>query len=223
MNLGNNLKVLRKSKNITQEELAEYIGVSPQTISKWENNNNMPDLSMLPILADFYRISIDELLQYDSFVQKEKMKNLSNHIHELQQAGKTEAAYEELKEQLGEWKLSAGINHLFASIAYQLSKEKQGEEKSSLLYEAIASCEKVVSLDQSETGRTAQAKMTICNCLYGLGRFKEAEKLAASLPSVFSSREIVLARITTGEKKKECVETAKAFLEELLVQLNTGN
>lgn len=220
MNLGNNLRVLRKSKNITQEELAEYIGVSPQTVSKWENNNNAPDLSMLPVLADFYKISIDELLQYDSIKQKEKMKSLSEHIHELQHAGKVSEAYQELKAQMSEWKLSVGINHLFASVAFHLAKEKQGEEKNLLLYEAISTCKKVISLDQSETGRTAQAKMTICNCLYLLGRFGESEQLANTLPSIYSSREVTLAKISVGEKKKQNVETAKVFLKELLEQLD---
>ncbi len=61
MNLGNNLKTLRKNKKITLEELAEYISVSPQTVSKWENNISAPDISMLPLLADFYNVSIDEM------------------------------------------------------------------------------------------------------------------------------------------------------------------
>ena len=52
MNFGSNLKKLRKEKNLTQETLAECLNVSAQTVSKWENGASMPDVSMLPLLAD---------------------------------------------------------------------------------------------------------------------------------------------------------------------------
>ncbi len=56
------LEELRKAKHITQQTLAEYCGVSFQTVSKWEKGINLPDITMLPLLASFFGISIDELL-----------------------------------------------------------------------------------------------------------------------------------------------------------------
>lgn len=53
---------LRRSKHITQNELAEAIGTSFQNISKWENKVTMPDISMLPILSSYFDVSVDELL-----------------------------------------------------------------------------------------------------------------------------------------------------------------
>lgn len=87
MNIGNSLKNLRKNKNLTQEELAQHLSVSPQTVSKWENNLSAPDISMLPVLAEFYNITIDELLQYDSVERRQKMTQLSGEIHALQNEG----------------------------------------------------------------------------------------------------------------------------------------
>lgn len=63
-NLADNLQLLRKQKGITQEELAEEFGVTSQSISKWELGINCPDITMLPKLADYYRVSIDELIGY---------------------------------------------------------------------------------------------------------------------------------------------------------------
>lgn len=63
-NLADNLQLLRKQKKITQEELAEIFGVSSQSVSKWELGINCPDITMLPKIADYYRVSIDELLGY---------------------------------------------------------------------------------------------------------------------------------------------------------------
>lgn len=62
--LAENLQLLRKQKGKTQEELAEIFGVSSQSISKWELGINCPDIMLLPKLADYYRVSIDELLGY---------------------------------------------------------------------------------------------------------------------------------------------------------------
>lgn len=59
--IGENIANLRKQKGLTQENLASMIGVSTQTVSKWENNTNMPDITLLPIIADVFDITIDEL------------------------------------------------------------------------------------------------------------------------------------------------------------------
>lgn len=59
--IGENIAMLRKQNGLTQEALASAIGVSAQSISKWENNTNMPDIMILPIIADVFNISIDEL------------------------------------------------------------------------------------------------------------------------------------------------------------------
>ncbi|HBL84633.1 MAG: hypothetical protein A2Y17_10890 [Clostridiales bacterium GWF2_38_85] len=59
--IGEKIAELRKSKNMTQEELASTIGVSAQSISKWENSATMPDIMLLPVIADIFEISIDEL------------------------------------------------------------------------------------------------------------------------------------------------------------------
>ncbi len=62
--LAENLQFLRKQKGATQEEISEVFGVSPQSVSKWELGINFPDITMLPSIADYYGISIDELLGY---------------------------------------------------------------------------------------------------------------------------------------------------------------
>ena len=59
---GENLKRLRKEKELTQETLAEFLGVSFQTISKWERGETYPDITTLPIISRFFDISIDDLL-----------------------------------------------------------------------------------------------------------------------------------------------------------------
>lgn len=62
MNLGKTINELRKKNNMTQEELAAKLGVSPQAVSKWENDLSCPDISLLPDVAKIFHITVDELL-----------------------------------------------------------------------------------------------------------------------------------------------------------------
>ena len=59
--IGNAILKLRKAKNITQEELAKIIGVTNQAVSKWETGGGLPDIELLPKIADYFNVSIDKL------------------------------------------------------------------------------------------------------------------------------------------------------------------
>lgn len=63
MNIGNNIAALRKAKGITQEALANELGVSAQAVSKWENNSSCPDVSLLTDIADYFNVTVDNLLR----------------------------------------------------------------------------------------------------------------------------------------------------------------
>ena len=62
--LADNLLRLRKARGLTQEQLAGQLGVSPQSVSKWENCQSYPDIELLPHLAEVFSVSIDALLGY---------------------------------------------------------------------------------------------------------------------------------------------------------------
>ena len=62
MTIGKRIGLLRRQKGLTQEELANHMGVSPQAVSKWENDQTCPDISALPKLAQLFGVTVDELL-----------------------------------------------------------------------------------------------------------------------------------------------------------------
>jgi len=66
MNIAANIARLRKERGMTQEALAEVVGVSAQTISKWENATTYPDVALLPVIADVFGVSIDALYGRES-------------------------------------------------------------------------------------------------------------------------------------------------------------
>ena len=63
MTIGKRIAFLRKEKGLTQEELAQHMGISPQAVSKWENDQTCPDISALPKLARLFGVTVDELLE----------------------------------------------------------------------------------------------------------------------------------------------------------------
>ena len=85
MTLGEKLAQYRKKNNLTQDGVAEALGVTPQAVSKWENDASCPDIMLLPRLADLYNTTVDELLSRESapvamVVPEEKRKPLSEMV-----------------------------------------------------------------------------------------------------------------------------------------------
>ena len=75
-NLGDTIARLRRERNMTQEALAECMGVTAQTISKWENSTTCPDVMLLPVLADFFGVTVDDLygrITEEKRINREKM------------------------------------------------------------------------------------------------------------------------------------------------------
>lgn len=84
LNIGKCIVQMRKKKGITQEQLADYIGVSKASVSKWESGLCYPDILLLPELASYFNISVDELLGYSPQLTKKDIKKIYNKLsHEF--------------------------------------------------------------------------------------------------------------------------------------------
>ncbi len=68
--INEQIAFLRKQKGLTQEELAGALGVTNQAVSKWESAQCCPDIQLLPLIADYFGVSIDELMGHNAVFQK---------------------------------------------------------------------------------------------------------------------------------------------------------
>ena len=83
MTLGNSLYKARKRTGLSQEEVAEKLGVSRQTISKWETNETLPDIRQSKQMAQLYHLSLDELIDFD--VDVKEIEEMIEHANEEKQ------------------------------------------------------------------------------------------------------------------------------------------
>ncbi len=82
MNLGNNLFNARKKSGLSQEDVAEKLGVSRQTVSKWETDETLPDIRQAKRMALLYNLSLDELISFDAEVKQlqDVIENTSDEV-----------------------------------------------------------------------------------------------------------------------------------------------
>lgn len=81
LRISENIKNLRKDKNISQETFAEILGVTCQSVSRWENEICYPDIELIPIIADYFNVSVDYLLGVDKTLEE---KEVNKYLSEFQ-------------------------------------------------------------------------------------------------------------------------------------------
>ena len=78
INLKDKLRTLRQQKNVTQEALANHLGITPQSVGKWERGEGYPDITLLPKIALYFDVTVDELLNVDKARIEEKIRTLNS-------------------------------------------------------------------------------------------------------------------------------------------------
>ena len=73
LNIGENLRRLRRAADMTQEQLADKLGVAYQSVSRWENGTTYPDMEFLPVLAGIFGVTVDELIGMEESKKKEQI------------------------------------------------------------------------------------------------------------------------------------------------------
>lgn len=141
INISSVIAAKRREKGITQDELAEYIGVSKASVSKWETAQSYPDITLLPQLAAFFNITIDDLMGYLPQMTKEDIKkNYSRLSHDFS-CKPFDEVYEEcrgiIKKYYSCFPLLFQMAVLFTNH-YMLAKEKEKQDE--ILNEIVSLC-----------------------------------------------------------------------------------
>jgi len=129
--ISENLRRLRRERDVTQEELAATLGVAAQSVSKWERGENFPDITLLPALANYFEVTTDELIGMDEIRDEERVRAVREDFHKLHFDGKIEEAielYRDLVRDLPhDWEVQLEFASHLSSGWYAESGEKELE------------------------------------------------------------------------------------------------
>ncbi len=145
-NIGEVIRRLRKERDLTQEELAEQIGVTSQAISKWENNTGMPDISQIVPLAGFFGVSTDTLFDYCSEDKKREIEEYRKRAQQLNNKGMTPELIELWREALGkypgDYECMSNLAHALFIYVCNGDARPEAEPYSK---ESVTLCERILS------------------------------------------------------------------------------
>ena len=212
--IGQNLKNFRKARNLTQEEVAKHLGISFQSISKWERNDGYPDITMLPVLAHYYGITIDELIGMNELESAQALEEINKQWEENRSNNNHSANVQLMRDAL---KLYPNNALLLVQLSASLERLDGTEsEKQEYLRQSIEVQEQIISYcDDSEV--RGSVLFNIAHAYYRYGDYDKALAYAEKLPNAYKSRENALVLILADEARKTAV--AKAALEPLMWSL----
>jgi transcriptional regulator with XRE-family HTH domain len=206
--IAEKLKHLRIMKGLTQEELAGFLDVSFQAVSKWERGECFPDITMLPGLANFFDVSIDELMGMNDIRNQERLNEIFRCIHEYEAENRYDEAVELLRHAVKTFPNHYG---LISELALALSFSIPNDPK-----EAIALSESVLENSTSEKIRST-VRANLCFLYKRSGDQNKAMDLVRTLPHVWESREMLRVELLEGQSY---VETLKKSICIILSVLN---
>ena len=199
--LAENLKKYRIMKDLTQEEVADYLNITPQSVSKWERGETYPDITLLPALANIFETSIDLLIGMDTVRAVETRYNIHKKANEFMRSNQLDSAEKVYRDALLIYPNKPGMILGLASVL-ALKDES---------VEAIELIEKGLPLSINEKQK-ATMRATLCFLYLKCGRIEKAKMLASELPHMRESREVIEPVIAKKLSSDEIGEQIKTIL-----------
>jgi len=184
MYIAESIKTLRKKNDWTQEEMAEAVGVSPQSVSKWERGETYPDITLLPSLANLFKVTVDELIGMEKLNDANAKASVFKAGHEQLRQGNYNLAAETFANALKSYPNDEGFMTELAMVLALHDDEAK-------LSQAISLSEKVISRSPREKVRhTIRAALSYM--YLKAGERDKANWMAENLPHTRENRERVL-------------------------------
>ena len=212
MSIGSTIKKLRRERNMTQEQLAEYLGITANAVSQWECDRTAPDISQLPMLARVLQVTTDRLLGVDFSRDEEEIERIGKESFDLYRNGQFMKAVEVVRDGLKQYPQSF---RLMARLAENLVGVQGSEAEIEEL------CDKILKDCTESRPRDHAYRLKIALCGQR-GEYGEVKKLAENLPHIWASQEELLLRWYHEDSeahRMDLAECAKMYLRSLLICL----
>lgn len=203
--IGENIKRIRRERDLTQEEVAAHLGISFQSISKWERGDGYPDITMLPALANYFGISVDDLLGVSEIAKSDRYNEINVIWEENNQKGLHNENVMLMRQALKNFPNNA---LLLVQLSTSLEKlDGTDDEKLKNLRESIAIQEQILRYGEDSEVRGATL-FNICFAYWKIGEYEKALEQAKKLPNLYKARENALVYFLEGEAKHKIAKEA---------------
>ena len=196
-----NLKKYRMQKDLTQEDVAEFLGITAQSVSKWERGESFPDITFLPALANIFETSVDLLLGMDTIRAEKTRLDIHKKAIGYQRSGDYDMAEKTYREALLIYPNKPGM---ILGLASTLALKGETEE-------AIELMEIGLPISQNEKQKSTM-RATLCFLYLRAGMEDKAIKLASLLPHMRESREVIHPLIQQGLSDSEIDDNIKTIV-----------
>lgn len=197
--LGENIKRLRTARAITQEQFGYELGVSAQAVSRWENGATYPDITMLPLIADFFEVTLDELMGREKELDSAERDAFFKQISKLREQGEDAAILEAYDKILRKHPHDTYLLHGKALFLYY--SQFKPDHDMVAAREIIALCNRINCYNKPDMQCGANALLV--RVYAQTGSTEEAVKLANALPSFEVGRELLIAECLQGADRIE--------------------
>ena len=195
---ADNLKTMRKQREITQEDLAGFLGVTFQAVSKWERGESYPDITLLPALANFFGVTLDELMGMENLRNGEDPEKVIARAGDFASKGEIAPAVATLQEGLSVFPNNFAI---MGDLALYLDGFGSSDaERKKNQDEAVRLSERILEYCKDQR-LLSNVRGNMCFTLWRNGDQKKAIDSARTLPNLYHTEDFTLPKLLEGDEK----------------------
>lgn len=192
--LGEKIRALRKAKSISQEVLAQYLGVSFQAVSKWENGDTMPDVTMIPAIAIFFEVSTDELFDFNRLETEQKIQEACWKIADIRY-DQPEKAEKMLRDLLKQY---PGNEVILNNLLYTMRAPERCEE-------VITLCKSILEVAKEDDVKYDVLRI-LAETYHEMGQQNLVKPALEQIPEIYFSKLELAAKLLDGEDALEAAQ-----------------
>lgn len=215
LKLGENIKKFRFEHDLTQEQLADVLGVSPQAVSRWENGSTYPDIELLPAMAGFFEITLDELMGMADFQDEKQLQQTYDAYSVNASKGLVWENMELMRQALKRFPNNERLRFNLMHNLYKIwdgACDSRGnclapEERQAYLQEAISLGERLLAHCTDSYIRNSTTSL-LAYMYHDAGDTPRAIQIAEKLPNLWSCRTNLMSHFYEGEERRHHLQWA---------------
>lgn len=197
--MGEKIKALRKQKNISQEVLAQALGVSFQAVSKWETGAALPDVALIPAIAGFFEVSTDELFDFNLLEQERKVMDICSAAADIRDERPAEAEAM-LREGLKQF---PGNEIILNNLLYTMRAPERSEE-------VVTLCKSILEVTKLDDVKYDVLRI-LAETYHAMGEQSLVQPTLEQIPEIYFSKLELAAKLLEGEEAMHAA-AAQAYL-----------